>query len=176
MRLSAALRKRSLGGKVLLCNSGAEANEAAAIELARRARPGGNVVVLEGAFHGRTYGALSATPQESKQAPFAPLVPGLRGRARRTPSALVGRGRPSDTAAVLLEPIQGETGIHVLSDDLLRRRARGVRPQRRGADLRRDPDAGWGGRARCGPTSRPASFPTRSRARRRSVAGCRSAR
>ena len=93
---------------MFLCNSGAEANEAA-IKLARRARPGGELVVLEDGFHGRTYGALSATPQESKQAPFAPLVPGLRGRRPRTRR----RSRAAvddDTAAVLLEPIQGETG------------------------------------------------------------------
>ncbi len=116
LKLSAALSRSSLGGKVFLCNSGAEANEAA-IKLARRARPGGNVVVLEGAFHGRTYGALSATPQETKQAPFAPLVPGFVV-VPRDPGALaaaVGDG----TAAVLLEPIQGETGIHPLSDELL---------------------------------------------------------
>src|SRR2546430_8175813 len=77
LKLSARLAERSLGGKVFLCNSGAEANEAA-IKLARRARTGGDIVVVEQAFHGRTYGALSATPQESKQAPFAPLVPGFR--------------------------------------------------------------------------------------------------
>ncbi len=76
MRLSKALADSSLGGKVFLCNSGAEANEAA-IKLARRAQPGGEIVVARDAFHGRTYGALSATPQESKQAPFAPLVPGF---------------------------------------------------------------------------------------------------
>ena len=57
-------------------NSGAEANEAA-LKLVRKARPRGEIVVLHGGFHGRTYGALSATPQESKQAPFAPLVPGF---------------------------------------------------------------------------------------------------
>ncbi len=76
MRLSQALSRSSLGGKVFLCNSGAEANEAA-IKLARRHRPAGEIVVLRDAFHGRTYGALSATPQEAKQAPFAPLVPGF---------------------------------------------------------------------------------------------------
>src|SRR6202789_3968665 len=65
MQLSAALSESSLGGKVFLCNSGAEANEAA-IKLARRARAGGEIVVCQGGFHGRTYGALSATPQESK--------------------------------------------------------------------------------------------------------------
>jgi acetylornithine/N-succinyldiaminopimelate aminotransferase len=75
------------------------------------------VVVVHGAFHGRTYGALSATPQESKQAPFAPLVPGFRV-IDPTPEALAGAidGR---TAAVLLEPIQGETGVNVLSEELL---------------------------------------------------------
>jgi predicted acetylornithine/succinylornithine family transaminase len=116
LRLSARLAESSLGGKVFLCNSGAEANEAA-IKLARRARPQGKVVVLEGAFHGRTYGALSATPQESKQAPFAPLVPGFEV-VPKDPSAL-DAAVDSGTAAVLLEPIQGETGIHVLSDELL---------------------------------------------------------
>jgi acetylornithine/N-succinyldiaminopimelate aminotransferase len=116
LRLSARLAESSLGGKVFLCNSGAEANEAA-IKLARRARPQGKVVVLQGAFHGRTYGALSATPQESKQAPFAPLVPGFEVVAK-DPAAL-DAAVDSETAAVLLEPIQGETGIHVLSDDLL---------------------------------------------------------
>ncbi len=117
MRLAARLARSSLGGRVFLCNSGAEANEAA-IKLVRKARPGGDVVVVHGAFHGRTYGALSATPQESKQAPFAPLVPGFRVVAPE-PDALRAAvdGR---TAAVLLEPIQGETGVHVLSEELLR--------------------------------------------------------
>ena len=116
MRLSAQLSQLSLGGKVFLCNSGAEANEAA-IKLARRARPGGNIVVVHGGFHGRTYGALSATPQESKQAPFAPLVPGFVV-VPKDPAAL-DTAVDDHTAAVLVEPIQGETGIHELSDDLL---------------------------------------------------------
>jgi predicted acetylornithine/succinylornithine family transaminase len=116
MRLAQRLAESSLGGKVYFCNSGAEANEAA-IKLARKARPKGDIVVLEQAFHGRTYGALSATPQESKQAPFAPLVPGFVVSPKE-PAALdelVG----DHTAAVLLEPIQGETGVNVLSDELL---------------------------------------------------------
>jgi acetylornithine/N-succinyldiaminopimelate aminotransferase len=116
LRLCERLSRSSLGGKVFLTNSGAEANEAA-IKLARRARSGGKIVVLEGAFHGRTYGALSATPQESKQAPFAPLVPGFEV-VPKDPTAL-GEAVGEDTAAVLLEPVQGETGIHVLADELL---------------------------------------------------------
>jgi acetylornithine/N-succinyldiaminopimelate aminotransferase len=117
MRLAARLSERSLGGKVFFSNSGAEAVEAA-IKLARKARRRGEIVVVEEAFHGRTYGALSATPQESKQEPFAPLVPGFTV-VPKDPGALeaaVGE----DTAAVLLEPVQGETGINVLPDELLR--------------------------------------------------------
>ncbi|HEU0249232.1 MAG TPA: acetylornithine/succinylornithine family transaminase [Solirubrobacteraceae bacterium] len=116
MRLSERLAGSSLGGKVFLCNSGAEANEAA-IKLARKAKQGGDVVTVLGAFHGRTYGALSATPQESKQAPFAPLVPGFRAVAAE-PDALTA-AIDEHTAAVILEPIQGETGVHVLSEELL---------------------------------------------------------
>ena len=118
IRLAARLSELSLGGKAFLCNSGAEAIECA-LKLARRARPRGQFVVMEGGFHGRTMGALSATPQEAKQAPFAPLVPGFTVVPRNEPGALatvVGE----DTAAVLLEPIQGESGIHPLSDDTLR--------------------------------------------------------
>jgi acetylornithine/N-succinyldiaminopimelate aminotransferase len=117
MRLAKRLSDSSLGGKVYFCNSGAEANEAA-IKLARKARLGGDIVAVHGAFHGRTYGALSATPQESKQAPFAPLVPGFR--AVEATSEAITAAVDDRTAALLLEPIQGETGVHVLSDELLR--------------------------------------------------------
>jgi len=117
MRLAERLSERSLGGKVFFSNSGAEAVEAA-IKLARKARRGGSIVVVEEAFHGRTYGALSATPQESKQEPFAPLVPGF-AVVPKDPGAL-DAAVDEGTAAVLLEPVQGETGINVLSDELLR--------------------------------------------------------
>jgi predicted acetylornithine/succinylornithine family transaminase len=116
LELSARLSESSLKGKVFLANSGAEANEAA-IKLARKARPVGKIIVLEDGFHGRTYGALSATPQESKQAPFAPLVPGFVV-VPKDPDVLA-QAVDDDAAAVLLEPIQGETGINVLSDELL---------------------------------------------------------
>jgi acetylornithine/N-succinyldiaminopimelate aminotransferase len=115
-RLAARLSESSLGGKVFFTNSGAEAIEAA-IKCARKARQGGTIVSLHGAFHGRTYGALSATPQESKQAPFAPLVPGFVS-VDATPEAL-GAVIDAGTAAVLIEPIQGETGVHVIPDELL---------------------------------------------------------
>jgi len=118
VRLAERLVAGSLpGGGVFFTNSGAEANEAA-LKLARKAKPGGEVVVLHGAFHGRTYGALSATPQEAKQAPFAPLVPGFVPVAP-TASAVAAAVGPQ-TCAVLLEPVQGESGVHVLGDDVLR--------------------------------------------------------
>jgi predicted acetylornithine/succinylornithine family transaminase len=117
IRLAARLSELSLGGKVFLCNSGAEAVECA-LKLARRHRAGGGFVVTEGGFHGRTMGALSATPQEAKQAPFAPLVPGFTVVARNDPDAL-DAAVTADTAAVLLEPIQGESGIHPLSPETL---------------------------------------------------------
>ena len=118
MKLAERLSKLSLGGKVFFTNSGAEAIECA-IKLARKHRRGGGVVVLEGGFHGRTYGALSATPQEAKQAPFAPLVPGFTAVPRNDPEAVVG-AVDGDTAAVIIEPIQGESGIHPISEEVLR--------------------------------------------------------
>jgi predicted acetylornithine/succinylornithine family transaminase len=117
MRLSARLAEISLGGKVFLSNSGAEAVECA-LKLARRHRQGGGFVVAQGGFHGRTMGALSATPQETKQAPFAPLVPGFGVVPRDDPDALAA-AVTDDTAAVLLEPIQGESGIHPLPGEVL---------------------------------------------------------
>jgi acetylornithine/N-succinyldiaminopimelate aminotransferase len=116
-RLAQRLSELSLGGKVFFTNSGAEASECA-LKLARRHRQGGTFVVVQGGFHGRTLGALSATPQESKQAPFAPLVPGFNVVPRDDPDALAA-AVDERTAAVVLEPIQGESGIHPLSDELL---------------------------------------------------------
>jgi acetylornithine/N-succinyldiaminopimelate aminotransferase len=117
VELAGRLSRSSLGGRVTFANSGAEANEAA-LKVVRKARPRGEIVVLHGGFHGRTYGALSATFQEAKQAPFAPLVPGFVPVPRD--AAAIDAAVHEGTAAVLLEPIQGETGVNVLPDELLR--------------------------------------------------------
>jgi predicted acetylornithine/succinylornithine family transaminase len=116
--LAERLVARSLGGAgvVFFANSGAEANEAA-IKLVRKARPRGDVVVLHGGFHGRTYGALSATPQESKQAPFAPLVPGFR--AVGMDAEAISGAVDEHTAAVLIEPVQGESGVFPVPDEVM---------------------------------------------------------
>ncbi len=117
MHLAQRLSQSSLGGKVHFANSGTEANEAA-LKLARKAKQGGTIVSVHRGFHGRTYGSLSATPQESKQAPFAPLVPGFVSVAPE--AAAVAGAVDAGTAAVILEPVQGESGVWVLDDELLR--------------------------------------------------------
>jgi acetylornithine/succinyldiaminopimelate/putrescine aminotransferase len=117
MRLAQRLAESSLGGKVHFANSGTEANEAA-LKLARKAKQQGSIVSVHRGFHGRTYGSLSATPQESKQAPFAPLVPGFVS-VEPTAEAIVA-AVDDRTAAVILEPVQGESGVYVLGDDVLR--------------------------------------------------------
>jgi acetylornithine/N-succinyldiaminopimelate aminotransferase len=105
------------GARVFLANSGAEANEAA-IKLARKWRHGGEIVVLEEAFHGRTMGALSATPQRSKQQPFEPLVPGFVVVPRDDPERLAA-AVGERTAAVMIEPVQGECGVWPISEAML---------------------------------------------------------
>jgi acetylornithine/N-succinyldiaminopimelate aminotransferase len=116
------LCEASLRGKAFLCNSGTEANECA-IKLARKHAHGRGIeapeiVVLEGAFHGRTMGALSATPGLAANPGFAPYLPGFVAVPRDDPAAL-GAAVGERTAAVMLEPIQGESGVHVIADELI---------------------------------------------------------
>jgi acetylornithine/N-succinyldiaminopimelate aminotransferase len=117
LRLARRLAEASLGGKVHFANSGTEANEAA-FKVARKAKPRGTIVSVNRGFHGRTYGSLSATPQESKQAPFAPLVPGFL--AVEPTAEAIAAAVDGQTAAVVLEPVQGESGVYELGDDVLR--------------------------------------------------------
>jgi acetylornithine/N-succinyldiaminopimelate aminotransferase len=117
LRLARRLAESSLGGKVHFANSGTEANEAA-LKVARKAKPRGTIVSVHRGFHGRTYGSLSATPQESKQAPFAPLVPGFL--AVEPTAEAIAAAVDEHTAAVVLEPVQGESGVYELGEDVLR--------------------------------------------------------
>jgi acetylornithine/N-succinyldiaminopimelate aminotransferase len=122
MRLAERLAESSLGGKVFLCNSGLEANECA-IKLARkRAHRSGiadpEIVVLDGAFHGRSLGTLAATPRLAREDLFGPLPLGFVAVPRDDPEAL--RAAVGDrTAAVMIEPIQGEAGVFPISDEVL---------------------------------------------------------
>ena len=112
MGLADRLSTRFGGGQAFLCNSGAEANEAA-IKYARKktGRPG--IVALEGSFHGRTMGALSITGQSAKRDPFAPLLPGVTFVLPNEPAKLEA-AITDETGLVILEPILGEGGIKPL--------------------------------------------------------------
>jgi acetylornithine/N-succinyldiaminopimelate aminotransferase len=112
--LAAALSDRFGGAQAFFCNSGAESIEAA-LKWARKATGRTEVVALEGSFHGRTFGALSVTGQPSKRTAFEPLVPGARFA---TPATLADHVGPN-TAAILLEPVQGEGGVHPLAPETL---------------------------------------------------------
>lgn len=105
------------GSRVFFTNSGTEAVEAA-LKCARKRRRAGKIISVHRGFHGRTYGALSATPQESKQAPFAPLVPGFEA-VEPTVEAITA-AVDGQTAAVILEPVQGESGVYPLPAAVLR--------------------------------------------------------
>jgi acetylornithine/N-succinyldiaminopimelate aminotransferase len=121
-RLAERLSESSLGGRVFFCNSGTEANEAA-IKVARKHAHGRGIaapeiVSFEGEFHGRTYGALSATPKLARNEALGPYLPGFRSVPDNDAEALRAAVGPN-TAAVLIEPIQGESGVWPTSDEAL---------------------------------------------------------
>lgn len=122
--LAARLCALSFAGKVFFCNSGAEANEAA-IKLARKwvyaNHPGAGktgLVAFENGFHGRTIGALSVTPRPRYQDPFRPLLPDVTIAPFNDLEAAAGIIGP-DTCAVIVEPVQGEGGVHVATPEFL---------------------------------------------------------
>ncbi len=107
-------------GQCFFCNSGAEANEAA-IKLARAyGAPRGRykIVTMEGGFHGRTYAALTATAQPKYHAGFEPMVPGFSYVPYNDLEA-VADALDGETAAILVEPIQGEGGINIPAPNYL---------------------------------------------------------
>ena len=121
-RLAERLSESSLGGRVFFANSGTEANECA-IKIARKhARARGvtapEIVSFEGEFHGRSYGSLSATPGLAKNESFWPMLPGFSSVPRNDAAALRA-AVDENTAAVLIEPIQGEAGVYVTSEEAL---------------------------------------------------------
>jgi predicted acetylornithine/succinylornithine family transaminase len=109
-RLADLLSERFGGAQAFFCNSGAEAIEAA-IKHARKATGKAGIVALEGSFHGRTLGALSATGQPGKRAAFEPLVPGVTFARLNDVTSLEAAVGP-DTALILVEPVQGEGGVN----------------------------------------------------------------
>jgi acetylornithine/N-succinyldiaminopimelate aminotransferase len=115
--LAVQLSGRFGGAQAFFCNSGAEAIEAA-LKYARKATGRAGVVALEGGFHGRTMGALSATGQPAKRAPFEPLVEGMRFVPPNDLDAL--RAAVDDEIGlILLEPILGEGGVLPLDTEFV---------------------------------------------------------
>jgi acetylornithine/N-succinyldiaminopimelate aminotransferase len=121
--LAALLCQHSFAERVFLCNSGTEAIEAA-MKLARRwgVEAGGGryeILATHGSFHGRTFGALTATGQEKYHRGFLPLLPGVRLVPYDDLAAMEAAVAP-ETVAILVEPIQGEGGIVVPAPEYLR--------------------------------------------------------
>jgi len=122
VRLAERLSESSLGGRVFFSNSGTEANECA-IKIARkhahrRGIEAPEIISFERDFHGRTYGSLSATTALAANPDMAPMLDGFRAIPFNDSDALRAAVGES-TAAVLIEPIQGEAGIYSLSDETL---------------------------------------------------------
>jgi predicted acetylornithine/succinylornithine family transaminase len=124
LRLAESLKRLAFDGRAFFCHSGAEANEAA-IKLARisaglNGKEGRfKIISMQQGFHGRTLGALSATPTLEYQKGFFPLVPGFANVPYDDLAALEA-AIDADTCAVITEPIQGEAGINVPSDGFLK--------------------------------------------------------
>jgi predicted acetylornithine/succinylornithine family transaminase len=121
-QLAQRLSDSSLGGRVFFSNSGTEAIECA-IKVARKHAHGRGIsapeiISFEGEFHGRSYGALSATPAMARNEALGPMLPGFRSVPFNDVEALRAAVGPN-TAAVLLEPIQGEAGVFLTSDEAL---------------------------------------------------------
>lgn len=124
VELAKMLVEKSFANRAFFCNSGTEANEGA-LKFARKvAYEAGKpekteIVAFTGAFHGRTMGALALTPREKYQKPFGPMLSGvITAEFNNIESASAAIG--PNTAAVFVEPIQGEGGINIASNEFLR--------------------------------------------------------
>jgi acetylornithine/N-succinyldiaminopimelate aminotransferase len=122
VRLAERLSESSLGGRVFFSNSGTEANECA-IKVARkhahdRGIKAPEIVSFERDFHGRTYGALAATPKLAENEALGPMLPGFRSVPFDDAGALCD-AVDENTAAVLIEPIQGEAGVYPVGEETL---------------------------------------------------------
>ena len=116
-RLAAELVARAFGGEAFFCNSGAEANEGA-FKFARKWSGKTDIVAFSGSFHGRLFASLAATDRPDYRRPFEPLLAGVQivplGDRAATARAVTDR-----TAAVIVEPLQGEGGVRPVEPEFL---------------------------------------------------------
>ena len=117
-RLAEELVARSFADRAFFCNSGAEANEAA-FKFARKWSGKSEIVAFSGSFHGRLFATLAATDRPDYRKPFEPLVPGIRIVPREEWAAVDRAVSASRTAAVIVEPVQGEGGVRPLDAEWL---------------------------------------------------------
>ena len=123
-RLAEKIVKSSCADKVYFSNSGAEANEAA-IKLAKiyfykKGVEKYEVISLHSSFHGRTLATVAATGQEKYQKPYKPLIPGFKQVTINDFDAL-SEAVTDKTCAIILEPIQGESGVHIVDSEYLKK-------------------------------------------------------
>ncbi len=119
IELASILVENSFPGKCFFCNSGAEANEAA-IKFARKYGAGRyEIITMMGSFHGRTYGALTATGQEKFHKGFEPLLPGFKYAEFNNIESVKSFITPK-TCAIMVEPIQGESGVHPADKEFIK--------------------------------------------------------
>ncbi len=112
VELAQRLSARAGGAQAFFCNSGSESVEAG-LKYARKATGKPGIVALNESFHGRTTGALSVTGQPAKRTAFEPLLPDVQF-ANANDIASLEAATSADTGCILLEPVQGEGGVHVL--------------------------------------------------------------
>src|SRR5439155_12479063 len=115
-RLAAELTK-SFAGQAFFCNSGAEANEGA-FKFARKWSQKTEIVAFSGSFHGRLFASLAATDRPDYRRPFEPLLAGVHIIPLGDEDA-ASRAITERTAAVIIEPLQGEGGVRCVADELL---------------------------------------------------------
>ena len=138
-------------------NSGTEAVEGA-LKLARAATKRAKLVGTHGAFHGKTFGALSVSGRDAFRAPFAPLLADAVHVPFGDLAALA--AALDDAAAVIVEPVQGEGGVIVPPPEYLRGVRDALRPRPARSSSPTKCRRGWAAAARCSPAISPASCPT----------------
>ena len=122
-KLAKKIVESTCADKVMFCNSGAEANEGAMklakIYFYKKGLDKYEIITFDKSFHGRTLATVAATGQEKYQKPYRPLLPGIKQVTPNDMSAIK-EAVTDKTAAIMIEPIQGESGVHPMDEEYIR--------------------------------------------------------